>query len=346
MSSRNQGEVLMQRKTQSLIERHKSISALHPDNVFHFTEQCAAVGPDEATSTNVQMPDNWTDASTGSYFTSKRSEPSHYKLHSQHHGTTSPLPSSNNGSSTKTPKHLSPLKRQEEFDRIVQSRILNALEEQRQMEADRLESCKVQRDVQLFKLQQKIKHRSELQCLSGQKLIGHSIDTLGLEPLQQSRTTSSLERTAHQQDRDDHRADAQRHYTAFHRDRIERDQLHRQYCRELLAEKTKFRQGMEAHVGTAFSLSKTATLNKIGIEGMEATYTVLPSVNELHQEHGKLAQQRKQGEQEAAAVQTAYDELSRFDEGLWEERRAQKGKKAVRTLELPYSSDAPYKQAK
>lgn len=334
----------MQRKTQSLIERHKSISALHPDTVFHFTEQCTTEGLDNSSHSSApkQMPDNWTEAATGSYFATKQSSPHRPDAAS----SVSPTKLHNEGSSSGKvhPKHLSPLKRQEEFDRIVQTRIWQALEEQRQFEVDRLESCKVQRDVQLFKLQQKIKHRSELQCLSGQKLIGHSIDTLGLEPLQQSRTTSSLERSTHQQERDAHRADAQRHYTAFHRDRIERDQLHRQYCREQLAEKTKFRQGMEAHVGTAFSLSKTATLNKIGIEGLDATFTVLPTVNELHQEQGRLAQEKKQKEKELAMVQTAYDELSRFDDSLWEERRAHKGQKAVRTLEIPYSADAPYKK--
>jgi hypothetical protein len=331
----SQGDALMKRKMENLVQRHQSVGSLHPARTFCFTEQISPARVREGDE-NSPVPDNWVEPKTGGYFAT-RSGPaaSQAPAPKAGHGTTSPsLP-------TIYHHRVTPAQRQAELDQKVRDCVINALEEQRAAEDARLNACKAQRDIEIVKFHQLMKSRTELQMKSNQFILGHSVAEMGLDHLLGATNASTTTRAA--AERDEHRGDAQRQFLDFNRDRLEHNLLHRQYCLDAHKERQRFRQGLEAHVGTLYSKSKTSLLNDVGVGGAEATFAT-KTIHELREDKAKYHAARRSQAQQDEEVHLLVNDVTTADERLWNERRKVKGQPTVRTREVEYSVDAPYRR--
>jgi len=283
------------------------------------------------------MPDNWLPPIAGSYFAARLGEGSEGEIQHLHQQRVKQLTRAElSPSPTRSDARLSPADFQRRLDDLVSTRVANALEEQRASEVARLEACKTQRQVEIMKFHQKMKHRTELQLKSGQLAIGHSIDQMDLGDLLSGTSGLSTETRA-AAERALHRGDAQAQFIDYNRDRIEHNLLHRQYMLEIQQERQRFRQGLEAHIGTDFSKSKTQLLNAMGVSGPSATFTGSRTIPALKEQHEQYVASIAQKQREDAEVRDMCEELSQLDKMLWDARRATKGQKSVRTREIVYS---------
>lgn len=341
----HQGDELMRRKMENLVRRQQATAAesCHK-GVFQFTEQLSVPRRREGGDA---MPDNWAPAAAGGYFSEKQRGTGQTAPHGHNTsaaGGTESHRNRNTGSPASQPRRReSPADMQARQASIVQSRILNALEEQRASEAARLEACKAQRDLEILKFHQKMKQRTELQIRSSQLVLGHSVGEMGLEHLHEATMASTTTRAA--AEKAEHLCDAQAQFIDYNRDRMERNALHRQYCLEAHRERQQFRQGLEAHIGTTFSKSKTKLLHDIGVTGPEATFTGNKTILDLRQQKETYETGVREAEAEAAEVIAMSEELNALDEKLWAAVRQAKGHKSVRTREIEYSLEAPYRRS-
>lgn len=329
-------DALIRRKADHLAKVQEEQRRMLSPQLLHFTQAIPTMAEISAEgSSAVQMPDNWLPPIAGSYFASREELP-------DIHGMSRPLESERyhvgESPSPGRSARLSPAEFQRRLDQLVTDRVTNALEEQRASEAARLEACKAQRHIEIMKFHQKMKQRTELQLKSGQFAIGHSIGQMDLGNLLNNTCTSTGTRAA--AERAVHRGDAQAQFIDYNRDRIEHNLLHRQYMQDIHQERQRFRQGLEAHIGTDFSKSKTQLLNAMGVTGPSATFTgtrTIPALKEQHDQYVASVAQRKQEDDDVRAM---YSELCQLDESLWEARRMTKGQKNIRAREIEYSATA------
>lgn len=338
----SQGDALMKRKMENLVQRHQSVGSLHPTRTFCFTEQISPTRVRDAGEGTSPVPDNWVEPQTGAYFSTRGPAPQAQPPKAATHSTTSPAHGTTSPALPSIHHHrVSPAQRQAELDQKVRDCVINALEEQRAAEDARLNACKAQRDIEIVKFHQKMKSRTELQMKSNQVILGHSVSEMGLDHLLGGTNASTVTRAAGE--RDEHRGDAQRQFLEFNRDRLEHNLLHRQYCLDAHKERQRFRQGLEAHVGTLYSKSKTSLLNDVGIGGAQATF-VTKTIHELREDKANFHAARRAQAQQDNEVQLLVNDVTAADDRLWEERRSVKGQPTLRTREIVYSVDAPYRR--
>lgn len=333
---------LMTRKANNLAVRDAS---MHP----HATPKTF-----DAPDQRPVVPDNWYPASTGTYFadrlksTAGSSSPVKGSGGGGLYGATglaasgerSPPPHSNVSPSR---SRMTPTDRQEEQDDSVLALTNHALQLFEASERDRLERRDARRDVELLKFTQKTKRRMELQLRSKQKLIGHGTEGMELEA---SPSGDENGRTNSSQQKDAGRNEAHRTFIESNFSRMERNQLHRQYCLDVTQERTLYRQSLEQGIGTFFAKLKLESFRTVGVEGADATNSRFPTKDGLYERSEENKAQTKQTEEEEAAMAAARAHMEALDAKLLEECRATKGKKAVRVREVPYSLNSPLLKSK
>ncbi|CUG88284.1 Hypothetical protein, putative [Bodo saltans] len=67
----SQGDALMKRKMENLVQRHQSVGSLHPTRTFCFTEQISPTRVRDAGERTSPVPDNWVEPQTGGYFSTR-----------------------------------------------------------------------------------------------------------------------------------------------------------------------------------------------------------------------------------------------------------------------------------
>lgn len=316
----------MKRKMENLTHRHQSISALHPTRTFYFTEQVTKANKEELP---VIVPDNWAaPETTGGYFASRSVQRANGGLGE----SISPTQSKSKRHHTQ-----SPAERQSHLDQLIHDRVVNALAAQRASEDARLDACKAQRELEIVKYHQRMKARTELQIKSNQMILGHSVGEMDLDQLLHDTQCSGATTAAAQ--REEHRGDAQRQHIEFNRDRLEHNLLHRQYLLESHKERERFRQGLEAHVGTMYSKQKAELMHDVGVSGPGATFVSKP-LYELQTEKTMYLTTKRNEKHADEELEALAREVTDMDEKLWKESRSRKGQPSVRTREIVYSVDA------
>jgi hypothetical protein len=167
-----------------------------------------------------------------------------------------------------------------------------------------------------------MKARTELQLAAHQEVAGHSIAEMNLE--QPSTTLDHTQASLH---RSQVRNIPNETYVERNRDRMERNLLHRQYCRSVLQERQMYRQALEDRIETDFSRTKHKLLASIRSDG---PYAPFPTVPLLHQE--TVRQQHEAAEQCHFVDELAMDmaHVTQFDDEIWSQRRNRK--RAKRSL--------------
>ena len=306
----------MTRKANNLVARE---AGSHPHAV-----------PQPFNENRPQIPDNWVAAKTGTYFAERAANNNTSSSRSPHRVGLAA------STSQVSPSRKTPTERQHEMDDKVQTLTAHALELYEESERERSQQCKARRDVEILKMHQKTKRRVELQLKSKQTIIGHGIE--GMELTQQNEDTLGRSRASLL--RDETRNEAHQAYLASNFTRMERNQLHRQYCLEATRERVAYRQSLEEGIGTYFSKEKSRTFRTVGVEGPEATNSRFPTVDVLYEKGESIRQQTRLEKEEADDTSAARAHMQALDDKLWGEHRAHKHEKAQRVREVPYSLDS------
>jgi hypothetical protein len=227
------------------------------------------------------------------------------------------------------------------MDAEVQQRVAQALQEQRDAERDRLEQCRREREVEILKFHQKMKHRTELQMMSRQKLIGHSVQHMQLDATLSRSTSPSRSRML----REANRNEAHRIYMEYNRARVERNMLHRQYCIDMMKEKASYRQGLEVHVGAGFALSKLQALKSLGVDDRASKSATFPTPEKLHAFVETAKELKRAAREENEAAKRSTQDMNELDDQVWQELRQQKGKKPRRLREIEYAIETSYQRS-
>lgn len=358
----SQGDLLMKRKLQQMVERQQQ-QHQRTLSTFSFTDQFIQ-RPTETRA--VDVPDNWTTADelagTGSYFSMPRARPapSPTQLRAPQQQPAATLGAT--ASSGAGDRRLTPAERQQMLNDVVQQRVALALEEQQEEDRARLARCQVQREVERLKLHQRTRARIELQAHAGQSIADRVAPELGADLAatahDRTQTTLASQVKAHLRD------EPQRQFVAHNIDRMERNLQHREYCLEAMRERAAARRELEETVGT-YHARKTAKLlgtmsnggattaatthaSASGATSNAATTTMTrglaPTAEELHMSRVQTAKERERAAADRAELEAERRELAELDEFLWSDRRSQKGAKAARVRELPFSLSAPYRR--
>eukprot|EP01065_Artemidia_motanka_P043537 TRINITY_DN6052_c0_g4_i1.p1 TRINITY_DN6052_c0_g4~~TRINITY_DN6052_c0_g4_i1.p1 ORF type:complete len:472 (+),score=176.63 TRINITY_DN6052_c0_g4_i1:61-1476(+) len=245
-----------------------------------------------------------------------------------------------------------------DLDDVSQRVVIESLRKQREEELDRKAAMEFNRRVQLAKFDAQRRARIELQLRSGLKVEPQLLQAyrLSLDELMGYQGSpgggvGEQGKGFARQRRDGEREETQQAWFRSCELRIERNLVHREYCRQKLAERKQGRHLLEASLGTHYARAKTQLLTNHGLGDTVrrlapsggALAVSCPTFDQLHQSKASSKRSQMKGDEEAREKERLVAELDRFDEELFSDLS---GPKKPRQRGLPYSSAAPYKTCK